>query len=225
MLFGNYYLYQCPECTNKISRGSLMSGNTFGVQYFSDGKRMAPMLIDFPQITKCDHCNTIFWMVDQESIGTTDPFECLDPNNNSESFQEARFLTIPEYFDALRMKEILTPNKERYLRLHIWWTFNDRVRLKKTKKNHSADQPVWKSEEERKAWTENAYFLEELLDEKDEDDLIMIAELNRNAGKFDRCMEIINTLDGEDLDWLKALFGQNCKAHNPFVFLLNPEEE
>ena len=218
MLFGENYIYQCPGCTNKIYRESLMSGNTFDAEYYSDGKRIAPMLPDFPQITKCDHCKTTFWIKEEENIGTFDFDSFLDPNVKWEKMQEVRFLTIPEYFEALGMKDKLLVDQERTIRMHIWWAFNDRIRNNRDKEDQLNIQALFQSDAERKLWKENAYCLEEMLDYKNYKDRMMIADLNRNAEKFDRCMEIILTIEEQGYPWMKDLFDVHCKEKNPFVF-------
>ena len=201
-----------------------MSGNTIGAKYYSDGKRIAPMLIDFPQITKCNECNTIFWIKNATKLGTLDAFEGLSKNN--ENIQQSRFLTMQEYFEALWKKVHQSKAEERDIRISIWWTFNDRIRFQdekyKLKKPHA---PVlFLTEDEKKLWDENTYYLIGMLDQSELNDRIMIAELHRNMGKFERCMEIINSIENEDLNWLKEMFGERCRNKDPLVFRLNSEE-
>ena len=59
MLPGPNYIYKCPSCGNFIKIGSLISGNTYGAKLYSDGKRVAPMMPEFPDLTKCKKCNAI----------------------------------------------------------------------------------------------------------------------------------------------------------------------
>jgi len=56
--------------------------------------------------------------------------------------------------------------------------------------------------------------------DKDRDNcLIQTAELNRNLGKFDECINFVNKLGG-DWDWLKKQFISKCEAKNAFTFEL-----
>lgn len=224
MIFGDNYIYQCPGCPSKISRGSLMSGNTIGARYYSDGKRIAPMLIDFPEITKCYECDTIFWIKNATELGTSGWFEEL--NEDQEKIQKASFLNIQEYFDALETKVFQSVVEERYLRVNIWWTFNDRIRQKDEKhKLKGMNVPILvHSDDEKKLWEENTYYLIGMLDQEDYNNRIMIAELNRNLGKFDECMEILNGIEEEGLKWLKEMFEVKCRNKDRFVFRLNPEK-
>ena len=63
---GNIY-YTCPICKNIISKGTLISGNTFGAKHYSDHKTIADMLPQYPEITKCKKCHNIFWL-DEELL-------------------------------------------------------------------------------------------------------------------------------------------------------------
>ena len=76
MIPGPDYIYECPnsKCPNHLIQGSLASGNTFGQRIFSDGKNIAPMLTQFSTITKCQKCDTIFWMKDAKKIGEIDRY-------------------------------------------------------------------------------------------------------------------------------------------------------
>jgi len=57
-----------------------------------------------------------------------------------------------------------------------------------------------------------------------EDCLFMIAELYRNLGKFDKCMEILDEFGGK-WSWLKKQFAWECKAKNIFTFEVIPKNE
>ena len=80
MMPGPDYVYQCPDCGNLITRGSLRSGNTFGAKIYSDGKRIAPMLPEFPDLTKCRKCNSIFWLSKLVELGSYKWNDEIDAN-------------------------------------------------------------------------------------------------------------------------------------------------
>ena len=73
MIPGPQYVYKCPSCGNLLQQESLMSGNTFGAHLYSDGKREAPMLPEFPAISRYRKCNLVFWLFKLELIGTYIP--------------------------------------------------------------------------------------------------------------------------------------------------------
>ena len=78
MIPGANLIIKCPACQFLHQRESLISGNTFGAEYFSDGKRDAPMLPDFPYFVKCNNqeCG-VFFKIDK-SVFTG---ECHDQSD------------------------------------------------------------------------------------------------------------------------------------------------
>ena len=152
MLPGPKYLYKCPNCGNLLTKGSLMSGNTFGAKVFSDGKRIAPMLPDFPDLTKCKKCDTIFWLSKLKELGT---YEWGDQENlDWQNADEADFLGIEDYFKALDKGLALKRKEEITVRNQIWWAYNDRIR---------EGDKIFKDESDELRWEGNANKLLTLL--------------------------------------------------------------
>jgi len=206
---GPEYIYQCSNCENFISRGSLLSGNTFSEKLYSDGKSIAPMLPEFPAITICSRCKNIFWLDKAKEIGSYNILRPLDEEWSDA--EEATFLSIDEYLLALDNKLAGNVEEELYIRLRIWWGFNDRVRN---------GEELFNNENEKSNWLNNSDRLLELLDYNDVNERIMIADLNRNTGNFKKCLEIINSIESNDLNWLKSAFVKECMNENKKVFLL-----
>jgi hypothetical protein len=205
MIPGPDYIYKCPNCGKYLKIGSLMSGNTCGAKLFSDGKRIAPMLPDFPDLTKCKKCDTIFWLSDLKEVGIHDWHA---KNSKWENADEADFLGIKDLYRALEN----TKNKEKeiIIRRSIWWAFNARIR---NAKDIFGDN-------DRNLWEQNCIILLKLLDRKDINQKIMIAELLRNLGQFEQCLELIDSLP-DDFDWIKSKFKTECANKNQKVFALN----
>ena len=61
---------KCPSCGAYQLRGTLMSGNTVGARYYSDGKSIAPMLPEFPVFVRCHEC-TAFFKIENTLIEST----------------------------------------------------------------------------------------------------------------------------------------------------------
>ena len=203
----NYY--KCPKCENVISRESLRSGNTMAAKLYSDGKMIAPMMPEFPEITRCSKCKTIFWIDKAELAGTSDPF-ILDREEFINS-EEAGFLTIIEYKEALTMGSYSDIGEEKFLRIRAWWTFNDRVRNK---------EELFLNENEKSFWYENSNRLLELLNNEDTEDKIRIAELNRNMENFENCMEVMDSIKDENYEWVKVKLRDECIKKNDKVIQL-----
>jgi len=207
---GPDYIYQCPKCSTFLKKGSIASGNTFGATLYSDGKMIAPMLPKFPNLTKCTKCDTILWLSDMKEIGTCTPWGdgC---NSQWENADRVKFLGVTDLFRFLEL-DIVKNDKERetVVRQQIWWTFNDRVRAGKEIFVQDSDEVLWK---------QNCRRLIELFDTTDVNQKIMTAELHRNLGEFDICMELLNSLD-KDFDWLIKQFKTECDTKNTLLIKL-----
>jgi len=209
MLYGPNYIYKCPNCSNLIQNRSLMSGNTFDAELYSDLRRIAPMLPEFPNLTECEECRNIFWLSKTKRIGEYSWGD--DPNPLWENADLAEFLSIHNYFKALKASLAQNLNEELFIRKRIWWSYNDRLRKGGKLFRFINDEVRWK---------ENIHRLLELLDIEQVDQKIMIAELHRNLGDFERCLELINSIEDAEVEWLKALFQRECNKTNRNVFLL-----
>lgn len=210
MIPGSDYVYKCPNCGNLLKKGSLISGNTFDMKIFSDGKRIAPNLPDFPDITKCKKCNSIFWLSKLKKIGTFDGDATKNPD--WANADKAEFLDIDDFFNALETANARNKNDELIIRQQLLWAFNDRIRDGKNLFNDENDEIRWK---------DNINKLLNILDKSDLNQKIMIAEINRNLGKFENCIRIINEIENDKYNWLKEKFIKECKRKNKKVIELN----
>lgn len=210
MLQGPNYIYQCPKCDNLLSKGSLDSGNTFGTKMYSDGNRISPMLSEFPNLTKCSKCNTIFWLSKMKELGSYE----LGKNINEQwrAAEEAKFLTVYEYFTALETLISITKDDELFIRRRILWHFNDKTRI---------GEPLFSSKTDENLWLDNIKTLLDLLDINDINEKILLAELNRNLGNFERCVGILDSIEMTNLVWLKKAYKNECDIKNTKVFQLN----
>jgi TPR repeat protein len=127
---------------------------------------------------------------------------------------------------ALKNKIYKTWQEEEQLRTDLWHSLNDTTRTR-----YAA-----LSGEKKEIWKANCAALLPLVEKTlkemrleknskkyDDDDrthcLIMTAELNRNLGNYNECMNIIKELKSS-LGWLKKQYNQECKEENPFTFEL-----
>ena len=253
MLLGPNIIYSCPKCLNFIRKGSLSSWNTIGAIQYSDGKTIAPMFHEFPNLIKCKKCDTILWLNEIEHIGICElGKECKPEWANAD---RAESLDIPDLFQCLELGDIKNDKeKELFVRQSIWWTFNDRIRKYVfytylleggfsedyleytyclTNRELSAISQLMKDglfkegkeifiqESDEFLWKHNCQRLIELLDKENINQRIMTAELYRNLGEFDTCLELINSLPSPQWDYLKLNFERECKKVNTLVFPLN----
>ena len=210
MLPGPNYIYACPSCGNLIKKTSLMSGNTFNSTLYSDGKRISPMLPELPELTKCTKCASILWFSKLKELGKHKLGD--EDNLQWKNADEAKFLTVNDYFVALNNGLVKNSGDALFIRRKIWRAYNDRVRN---------GNNLFESVNDEIRWKENCAELIKLLDQSDLNQRIMIAELKRNLGDFEGCLEIVNRIEEKELKWLKDIFIAECKKGNRIVTKVN----
>ena len=70
MIPGPTTIKKCSECSGLIKENSILSGNTVGAKYWTDGKGYAPMLPDWFWLVKCPHCHNLLWINELKKILT-----------------------------------------------------------------------------------------------------------------------------------------------------------
>ncbi|MDH4111049.1 MAG: zinc-ribbon domain-containing protein, partial [Gammaproteobacteria bacterium] len=130
MLPGPTHIVRCPRCQQLGKYETISSGNTIGATYYTDGKRVAPMLPDMPSVVACSHCGGVFWRSQANDVGSYDTFStragAADP-----AWLAAPHLQEPDEAEYFAWMEALLqedPKRERELRLFAWWRGNDRHR-------------------------------------------------------------------------------------------------
>ena len=210
MVLGPTLVYKCPNCSNILRRGTLVSGNTIGIKMFSDGNNKAPMLRQYPNLTKCNKCETIFWLSKLKEIAR---YEWgFDKISGWEDGDDAKFLEIGDYFKALKNGIFENKTEELLIRRGIWWAYNDRIKK---------GQNIFVDEDDETQWTDNLKKLINILDKSNTDQKIILAEINRNLGEFENCIAIIESIDDENLNWLKEKFVNESKLKNRWLVKLN----
>ena len=205
MIPGGDIYYACPICKNIISKGSLISGNTFGAKHYSDNKTIAPMLPKYPEITKCKKCDNIFWL-DEEMV-------ISEPDNREADV--AQFLSIDDYIKVLDSILYSSNDEQIYIRHHLWWKFNDRVRVGKQ---------LFLNENDEEKWKQNLIKLENILNLDDDNNILLAVEINRSLGNFDKCRKLLYKVDNPELCWVTKKLKKEVELENRYVCLLNDKE-
>jgi hypothetical protein len=65
---GPIIIIPCPICRYPGKKTTLMSGNTIGSVLWSDGKRISPMLPEYPWLVKCRKFGKFFYAEDSDAI-------------------------------------------------------------------------------------------------------------------------------------------------------------
>ena len=132
MMPGETIYRECPSCDGLLAQQTLLSGNTIGARYWTDGKMDAPMLPHYPALVRCAHCQHLLWLPE----APLHPFEAPPQMfRNVEGAQNPIAPTENDYLEAIDSG--LAPDKEReiYCRLGAWHVFNDARRDAKMPQN------------------------------------------------------------------------------------------
>ncbi|NLB60990.1 MAG: hypothetical protein GX802_00960 [Clostridiales bacterium] len=200
MLPGKDRIYACPSCGQKVWVRTLMTGNTAGAVLHSDGAIVMPFLPVFPSEVKCKKCGLIFKFCKDlfvKELNLRDPWES--------DWESADLLTPEDYQEKIQLNQC----EEIRNRIYLWHTANG------TYGNHekSTDTALY---------VENCKRLIDLFSDN-EHQRVFIAELHRNIGEFDTCMEILATLEDNER-FPKRLYIEQCEAKNRETFVVKREE-
>jgi hypothetical protein len=131
MLPGPDRILECPRCGTLARQYTLLSGNTFGAQLWSDGWFDAPMLPSAPAIVVCEGCDELYWTEDAVCVGE----EEWSPKGSPAAWRAAKPLrrpTLEQYYayvsDLDSGAADLYPDREILARVLTWRADNDRRR-------------------------------------------------------------------------------------------------
>ena len=204
MLPGPTIIISCPHCGQYAKEKTLFSGNTFGATLWSDGKRIAPMLPDFPSLVLCKKCDQFYWVKDVKEIQEVNSYKELEEKWMNVDFVE--FPTFHQYFKSLE-----TISDEKSIRIKIWWSFNDYLR-NNNENDITPDMQIMN--------TENLIVLLTLLDETNDSDLLMKAEVLCNLGRFEDSRQLLGKIKDPSLIKIKEKFLAEINKENIQVFRL-----
>lgn len=188
MIPGRPVTVKCPSCSMLQLRRTLLSGNTLGARYYSDGKCDAPMLPEYPYYVKCPVCEAFFKI--KESL-------CRKSSSDDNSEMPfVSFLSVDELCIAIE-KGLYNGNKKDVLPLRIllWRGFNDRVRDGGSNLFREKDS----GEDDKAIYEDNCRAILSLLAKNKEDENLLVqAEVFRNLGEFDKCKKLLEKIKSPD---------------------------
>ncbi len=120
----------CLDCDDLIEEDVLLSGNTFGADFYTDGKMEAPMLPEQHALFKCPHCQSLMW---------SDDLQIIDSDELDEQVNVTPYL-IPNFDEYLYKLKDGDIDKEEYLRVKAWHAGNDQRRKNNRKLELSIDE-------------------------------------------------------------------------------------
>lgn len=181
-------LLKCPKCGEEKRMMSIISGNTFGEVQWSDAYCEAPMLPTLSEVQKCPKCNSYF-LLSQAKYR-------YDEAEDAQYSRDTGRLTYMEMKEALCILESdsLTIDDQINVRLEFLHRYNNTFReIKESDEIYSDYTPLERTDEDRNLNKEHIKALIGLLNKDNKNNILIIAELYRKLGDFEKCLETLNT--------------------------------
>lgn len=187
MNFGNSRILICPFCGKKKEIMSLLSGNTFRAEMWSDNKQIAPMLPEISYVQRCPQCGKYYITERQE----------LKYAKDSCSFDQG-LLSYPEMKEAfiqLSEEGFVNEEEETKVRMMLHHAYNDYYYRSYDNKEINA--------EDKTLFHENgSWLIDNLIT-----DNVLKAEFYREIGEFEVAHDILESVEVED-EFLKRIMTQ-----------------
>ena len=180
----------CPHCHGLARHETWLSGTAFGAVLWSDGKQEIQGLMPepLPAAVRCRHCADFYWLAEAEKIGTVDLWGSNGRQASPARCRSAgRGVNEEEYYDAIERNLPKDRQQERRLRILAWRRRNDPLRF----------HPIGNVTASGRC-RQNLEALARLLDESDETDLIMKAEVLRELGECDLAKEVLRRVSSSE---------------------------
>lgn len=201
----------CPYCHAEKSVINLTSGNTIGATYWSDNKRIAPMLPRVSPVQKCPGCGKYYFYGRQEETRYDTKEESM--NTGELSFAEAK-----EAYVQFTAEGDMSPDEEISVRVLLFQAFNDYYY--RGLEDLDTDVDVAVDEDDYALFVETGQWL---IDNLITDDLLK-AEFYREIGKMAEAQEILDVLQvvgvKEDLKDIYEGIASRVKQGDSRVFKL-----
>ena len=171
---------KCANCGCQFKAWFVASWNTFGATFYTDGSVDGSMYDEGSALLVCPECNTWLWQEDLPALESMQDSLVYDEAGRG-ALPDAREVRGSDYEEALSRAPWKSVVQEQYVRIRAWWSFNDAYR------GQVDDQSNLPPRQE-----ENLLRLLELLSANRWDDRITKAEILRELGRFDECLEELN---------------------------------
>lgn len=213
-------IVECPKCGGEKRLMSLISGNTFGAVQWSDLYQYAPMLPRLSPIQKCPNCNGYFLLSKAKEYYSDD----------YEGFGDTGRLTFDEMKEALSLLEDKTLSKDEQfiIRYEFLHRYNDAFRpyVDEIDEGHTDHYIPNRNEEDARLNHANILALIDLLDETNKEDIILMAELYRESGEFEKCISLLD-LYRPSSDYVNSIvreMREKAEEKDNRIFLIDDDE-
>jgi hypothetical protein len=175
---------ECPECGERYLVASELNQLSENATLFSDGYFIDEQNWRIPGIIGCVTCELGFFPQNGRIIATPSWDEYFQ---NWSHIKKAEPPTAGALAIELRTRRNMDIETEKIIRKELWYAVN-----------HTETGRILYTNNEkfRNFWIESLSRYEELLDLNNPDELITKAEINRNLGRFDICLSLIQGISG-----------------------------
>lgn len=200
-------IVKCPYCGAEKELMTLASGNTIGAEYWSDNKRIAPMLPTVSPIQKCPNCGKYYF-----------EYEHRHGKSKNTSFERGE-LALFEWKEAYNqfLAERINGDHINYVRLWVIQSYNDYF--------YRSKDFVMPSEEDFLQFSKivaefiHSFNWESVLNP------LLKAELYREANLMKECKEVLDSIPFDKLnDYEKNIFNdikRRMENNDKVVFKLH----
>ena len=207
MLNEDYTLIGCPCCGHPKKMTTMMSGNTFGASFWSDGVKVFPMILSYPDVIQCKMCYSFFWFQDKLEINISE-FTKLG-YKIARGADHVKKLSVNQYYEAIESNFCKTPDVEKKLRISAWRRWNDMLR-------GNGDMSVFSTPDRQFLWKDNLNKLLNFLDDDVEIDCLIKGEILRNLSRFEEAKDILYKIKNPELQNLISQLISFCD-NNEFM--------
>lgn len=183
MMVGDSQVLTCPFCGKEKEIISLVSGNSFNAEYWSDNKVIAPMFPEISFVQKCPHCGKYYIRTRQEVR--------FDKENMSFEKGLLSYKEMKEAFAQLSEEGYEEPYEEPNVRMMLHFAYNDFYYRGK-------DHPDVAAEDWELFVSNAKWLMENVLT-----DSVLIAEYHREIREFDKALSLLASRERTDDDFLE----------------------
>lgn len=198
MIPGNAEIVKCPYCGTEKMLMTLISGNTCGAEYWSDNKRIAPMLPSVSPVQKCPNCKKYYFESENQH-----------GEDDEESFELGE-LTFPEWKEAYAQFMSEDIDKDTMVFMYLWLihSYNDYYY-----RSENAPAPT---KDDYDFFVMAVIAFNNLIKWSQAPNTLLKAELYREAGKMKECADVLSSIPYDSLqDYEKSIYmGIKERAQN-----------
>ena len=210
-------LLKCPFCGEKKKVFSLLSGNTFECELWSDTRFVAPMLPEVSYVQKCNRCGK-YYFKDRQMCGKSDDYDGDRGLLSYQEWKEAYFQMLRDNAEGAHGKHVVSDDDVLDVRFFLIWAYNDYY--------YRNDECIIPSEEEHDFMVGLIKTQLEATKGWKPGGLLLKAELYRESNQMDLCLETLKTISdlGVSLDKAESLLFERMREEalkgNDKVFIV-----